>query len=202
MNAVLEWLMHLPLALLYPTLAVVAMVENVFPPIPADTVVALGSWLAGRGEGSAVSAFLATWLGNVGGAAGKYQVGRQQGSAWMHRRFPSLGNELAEARLAALYDRYGIAALVMSRFVPGARALVPPFAGALRVPPVKAIGAIAIASAIWYGGISYLAFHATEEVSVLLETVRHSGRIVAIVASGILVVGAGVWWVRHHRVRT
>jgi membrane protein DedA with SNARE-associated domain len=48
------WLSHAPLALLYLIMAAFAAVENVFPPIPADTVVALGSWLAARGQGSPV----------------------------------------------------------------------------------------------------------------------------------------------------
>src|SRR5215218_8500631 len=101
----LDWLTHVPLAALYLLMALFAAVENVFPPIPADTVVALGSWLAARGEGSALGAFLATWIGNVAGAAGMYYVGRAHGEGWIRRRFPKLADERAERRLESLYGR-------------------------------------------------------------------------------------------------
>src|SRR3954468_17295194 len=141
-----DWLSHIPLAALYLLMAAFAAVENVFPPVPADTVVALGSWLAARGDGSALWAFLATLIGNVAGAAAMYVVGRRHGAGWMRRRFPSLGSERNERRLRALHGKYGIAALVLSRFIPGVRALVPPFAGAMHLSPAPTILAIALAS--------------------------------------------------------
>src|SRR5256885_2042657 len=76
MSGFIDWLSHVPLAALYLIMALFAAVENVFPPVPADTIVALGSWLAARGQGSPVWAFLATWIGNIAGAAAIYFVGR------------------------------------------------------------------------------------------------------------------------------
>ena len=57
MSGIIAWLTGLRLAVLYPIMAVAAAVENIFPPIPADSIVALGSWLAARGEGTVISAF-------------------------------------------------------------------------------------------------------------------------------------------------
>src|SRR6476620_2779115 len=99
MSGFIAWISGLPLGVLYPVLAIVAAVENIFPPIPADTVVALGSWLAARGEGSVVIAFLATLIGNVAGAAGMYYVGRVHGEGWMRKKFPALADERAEKRI-------------------------------------------------------------------------------------------------------
>lgn len=199
MSGFIAWLTGLPLAVLYPVMAIAAAIENVFPPIPADSIVALGSWLAARGNGSVMGAFLATWIGNVGGAAAMYYVGRQHGAGWMHKRFPALGNERNEKRLEAMYGKYGIVTLIVSRLIPGVRALVPPFAGALKVPPLTAIGAMAIASAVWYGIISYVAFHADAELSQLMTMVRDSGTIVALVAAGLFAVVALIWYLRRHR---
>ncbi|HET7187358.1 MAG TPA: hypothetical protein VFI52_04355, partial [Gemmatimonadaceae bacterium] len=78
--SVLQWLSGLPAVVLYLSLIVFAALENVFPPLPTDTVVAFGTWLAARGQGSALAAFLCTWLGNVAGAAAMYYVGHQHGS--------------------------------------------------------------------------------------------------------------------------
>lgn len=197
MSGLLAWLTGLPLALLYPLMALAAAVENVFPPIPADSVVALGSWLAARGEGSVLGAFLATWIGNVSGAAAMYYVGRSHGVAFMHKRFPRLGDEKNEMRIETMYGKYGVLALVVSRLIPGVRAVVPPFAGALKVPPLEAIGAMAIASAVWYGIISYVAFHANSEFSQLMRVVKESGTIVALVAAALLAVLALIWFLRR-----
>jgi membrane protein DedA with SNARE-associated domain len=193
MQGLIAWLVALPSALLYGVLAVVGALENVFPPIPADTVVALGSWLAARGKGSAVIAFLAPVLGNIAGAAAMYFVGRSHGAEWMHRRFPALANAANERRLEALYGRYGVLALVLSRFIPGVRALVPPFAGAMKVPAGRAIAAMSLASAAWYGTISYLAFRAGADWAGLSRVIRHYGAIVASVAALLLIAGVA-WW--------
>jgi membrane protein DedA with SNARE-associated domain len=202
MGGLIAWLTQLPLAFLYPLMAIVAAIENVFPPIPADTVVALGSWLAGRGEGSALAAFATTWVGNVGGAAAMYLAGRRHGASWMRRRFPRLTDEKSEERLRLMYGKYGIAALVVSRLIPGIRALVPPFAGALHIPPVQAIGAMAIASAVWYGIISYVAFHADAGWSELTRLIQRSGTLVALTATVLLAVGLGAWYFQKRRNRS
>lgn len=199
LQSLLAWLAGLPSMVLYATLALFAAFENVFPPLPTDTVVAFGTWLAARGAGSAVGAFLATWAGNIAGAATMYAVGRRRGTAWMRRRFPRLADEAGEARLRALYSKYGVAALVVSRFIPGVRALVPPFAGALRVPATSAIVAMAAASGVWYGVIAWLAWKAGSDWASVSAMIARSGRLVTIVAVVIALVVAVILWVRHRR---
>lgn len=193
MHGLIAWLSGLPVAVLYLVLAIAAALENVFPPVPADTVVALGSWLAARGQGSAILAFLAPVLGNIAGAAGMYFVGRAHGAAWIHRRFPALGDVRHQERLAEGYGRHGVTALVLSRFIPGLRALVPPFAGAMKVPAGRAIAAMSVASFVWYGTISYLAYRAGADWDALSHAIRRSGTIVATGAAILLVLALVAW---------
>jgi membrane protein DedA with SNARE-associated domain len=195
----LDWFAGLPVVLLYPALAVLAALENVFPPLPSDTVVVLGTWLAARGNGSAILAFLGTWIGNVAGAGAMYAVGRRHGAGWIHRRLPVLSDAAGEARLSELYSRYGIPALVVSRFIPGVRALVPPFAGALKVPALSAMLAMACASAIWYGFVSYIAYRAGTDWDALTRRIAQSGRVSAVAGSVIVALVVLVWAVRRRR---
>jgi membrane protein DedA with SNARE-associated domain len=201
LQSFLQWLAAWPPVVLYLVLALFAALENVFPPLPTDTVVAFGTWLAARGQGSALGAFLSTWVGNVAGAAAMYEVGRRHGTTWMRRRFPRLADERGEARLRNLYSRYGLAALVLSRFIPGVRALVPPFAGALRVPAFSAIAAMAAASAVWYGLISYLAWRAGSNWDAVTQMISRSGRIVTIAAVAIALLAGLAWFVHQRRER-
>ena len=194
-----DWLTNVPLAVLYLLMAAFAAVENVFPPVPADTVVALGSWLAARGQGSAFWAFFATWVGNVAGAGAMYAVGRRHGTAWMHRRFPALADEKNERRMRELHGKYGAASLVLSRFIPGVRAVVPPFAGALRMSPVTTMLALSLASAVWYGLVSYLAFKAGSDWESLMARVSRLGRFTAVGAAAFVALAALIWWMRRRR---
>jgi membrane protein DedA with SNARE-associated domain len=198
-DGLLDWLTQIPPVALYLLMAVVAAVENVFPPIPADTVVAFGSWLAARQQSSVIAVFLGVWLGNVAGAAGMYLLGRRHGAAWIQRRLPSIADEKNERRLKDMYGRYGVVALMVSRFIPGVRAIVPPFAGALRIPMLPTVLAIATASGIWYGGVSYLAYRAGSDWEALTQRIAQSGRIAAIAAAAVAVVLGLVFWLRARR---
>ncbi|HEY2376227.1 MAG TPA: DedA family protein [Gemmatimonadaceae bacterium] len=200
MDSLIAWLTAVPIGTLYVALALVAAIENIFPPIPADTVVAFGSFLAARGRGSVVAAFAATWLGNVTSAMVMYGVGRRYGAARFDQRFLGARGPQAESRLERLYGRYGVAALFASRFIPGVRAIVPPFAGALRVPPVRAGIAIAAASAIWYGTVSYLGFTIGGNWPRVQRLITDYGRILAIMAAVVLLVGAVIWRTRSRKI--
>ena len=201
MNALLDWLGGVPVGVLYVVLGVAAAVENFFPPIPADSVVAVGSFLAARGNGSALWAFAATWIGNIAGAVVMYALGRRFGAARLERRLLGEKSASAEGRLRAAYGRYGVGALFLSRFVPAVRAIVPPFAGALRVPPLRAFAAIGLASGLWYGIVSWLGFHLGADWQLLGDTLQRYGLIAALAGAGLLLVILGVWWLRHRSTR-
>jgi membrane protein DedA with SNARE-associated domain len=202
MQGLLDWLSSLPLAGLYAMLGVIAAVENIFPPIPADTVVAFGSFLAARGQGSMIGAFLATWIGNIGGATLMYALGRRYGAERIQRRLLGKKGGGADERLKLLYGRYGIAALFVSRFLPGIRAIVPPFAGALHIPPLIAIPTIAIASGLWYGSIAYLAFNVGSNWDAVVAVIAKQGKIVGSIAVVLALIGGGIWWLRSRRRKT
>lgn len=199
MEAFLDQLSAMPVPALYAALAVVAALENIFPPVPADTVVAFGSFLAARGQGTALGVFVATWAGNLAGAMLIYAVGRRYGAERLERRM--LGDRAAEAesRLRTLYGKYGLTALFLSRFLPGVRAIVPPLAGALRVPAVRAAVAMGAASAVWYGAISYLAFRIGADWDQLSGAVSRYGRVAAITGGVLALLAVATWFLVRRR---
>jgi len=152
LDGFLDWLAALPPPAIYGALMLLSALENVFPPVPADVAVALGAFLANRGEVSAPLLGTLCWLANTATAAGTYFAGRFYGDAffasgWRARLLPP------EARRALhdAYARYGVFSIFVSRFLPGVRAAVPPFAGIAGLPALQAILPAAAASAIWYG---------------------------------------------------
>jgi membrane protein DedA with SNARE-associated domain len=199
MQGILDWLAALPPAALYLIMLVAAALENVFPPIPADTVVAFGSFLAARGNGTIVGAFLATWIGNLGGASLMYGAGRKYGARRIEERLLGKQSESADSTLRRLHDRYGMFALFVSRFIPGVRALVPPFAGALRLPFVRSLIVMGVASGLWYGLVSYLAFRVGADWHRLQRLITEYGRIAAVAAVVVAAAGIALWILRRRR---
>ena len=197
LERLLDWFAQLPPLALYLALAVTAAAENVFPPLPADTVVAFGSFIAARGQASAIGTFAATLAGNLAGAMLMYWVGARYGAERVLRRLG--GGAAGQEKLQALYGKYGVWALVVSRFLPGVRALVPPFAGALRLGAAKAALAMGLASAVWYGAITYFAFTAGANFDALQARVAEGQKWLAIGAAVLVAAGLLVWWLRRRR---
>lgn len=203
MQAVLDWLAGLPPFALYVALAASAAVENFFPPVPADTVVAFGSFLAARGEATALGAFVSTWIGNVGGAMMVYALGRRYGTSWLEKRMERFGGKERQEQLRKLYDKWGLGAIFLSRFIPAVRAVVPPFAGAFGMKPLPVALAIGVASALWYGLITYVAFRVGTDWEALTERLGSLGKWTAIIAVAIVLAGVGIWYFRRRaRART
>ena len=203
MQGLLSWLLTLPAWALYTVLALTAAIENVVPPFPSDVLIAFGSFVAAQGQRSMTGVFLAVWFGNVSTAMLLYALGRRYGAERLERRLAGKRAESADARLRALLDRYGLPAIFVSRFVPGLRAIVPPFAGALRLSPWWTGVMIATASGIWYGLITVIAFRVGSDWERLRATVTQYSTALGIAAAAMLGVGIAGWIiVRRRRGRT
>ena len=201
MDSVLAWLGSLPSAALYLTLAAVAATENFIPPIPADVIVAFGSFLAARSDRSPIPTIVAVVVGNVGGALAMFALGRRFGAAWIRRHLSRVMGESAEERVQHWYNQYGLPALFLSRFLPGVRAVVPPLAGAMRVPAAGAIAAISVASTIWYSTLALIAFRLGAEWDRVVVAIKGFQTVAAIVAGAIVAIGLVVWYVVRRRSR-
>jgi membrane protein DedA with SNARE-associated domain/uncharacterized tellurite resistance protein B-like protein len=184
----------------YAVLALLAAVENVVPPVPSDAAVALGAFLSHRGLTSPPLVFLVTWSANLLGAAGVYFAARRYG----RRLFAtSTGRRLLAPRSLAViereYMRFGVAGIFISRFLPGVRAVVPPFAGLVDLGWVRTLAPMGLASAIWYGGITFVGAMLGAEWDRILTILAGVNRTLAIVA-GVAAVGAAIWiWLARRR---
>jgi membrane protein DedA with SNARE-associated domain len=200
----LEWVAGLPPAAIYAVLVALSAVENVFPPVPADVAVVLGAFLAREGHLSVVVLGVLCWLGNTGSAAAMYFYARAHGrrffnSGWPRRFMPPE----AIAVLEEAYARHGVYGIFLSRFLPGVRAAVTPFAGVVGMPALRALIPAAGASAIWYTFLvaaGTLLAQSWPRARALVEDANRALAVVALLAVVLLLA-----WVRrrmrHHRAR-
>jgi membrane protein DedA with SNARE-associated domain len=147
----LAWVAGLPRVGVYGVLVALSAIENVFPPVPADLAVVLGALIAQRGPGTAYGLGALCWIANTVSSAGMFFYARSHGRTFFDQRWVRrLMSPQAVHALEKAYARHGLWGIFFSRFLPGIRAAVTPFAGLLGVSAARALAPAAIASAIWY----------------------------------------------------
>jgi len=199
LERLLDALASLPLVPTYLVLMALSALENVFPPVPADTAVALGAFLARRGEVSVVPLAALCWLANMASAAATYGLGRSHGRGFFREGW---GRKILPPRtleaLEEAYGRWGMTGIFVSRFLPGLRAAVPPFAGIAGLKAARALVPAAIASAIWYAFLAFAGYELAENWDAVKALVAGTNRALGIAAVLLAVVGF-VWLRRRSR---
>jgi membrane-associated protein len=153
--------------------------------------VALGAFLAGRGTLDPWMVFAVTWFGNVSSASLVYGVGRRYGRAFFAG--PIGRRLLSEAALLHIQDAYakhGTWGILVSRLLPVWRAVVPPFAGVAGVPAARAILPMALASALWYGALTWLVATLGTNFEAVTRVLARANLVLGIVAAALLLLFA------------
>jgi membrane protein DedA with SNARE-associated domain/uncharacterized tellurite resistance protein B-like protein len=169
--------------------------------VPSDAAVALGAFLSIRGLTTPFGVFLVTWVSNLAGAAAVYFLARRYG----RRLFAtSTGRRLLAPRSLAIiereYLRFGVIGIFISRFLPGIRAVVPPFAGLVGLSALRTLVPMGVASAMWYGGITILGTVIGSEWERINRIVLSVNRTLAVVAV-LMIAAAVIWYLRARRRR-
>jgi membrane protein DedA with SNARE-associated domain len=203
-DGILGWLQGVPVGALYALIFGAAFIEGVLPLMPGDIAAAGLAFLAARAGGALPATVAAVTIGSLLGALVMWWVGRRYGAEWLAHRLGRMGLtrvehqiEEAEHKVEDAYRRYGWIALFVSRFLPGVRAVVPAAAGALRIPLWETMAIFAVASTIWYGGITWIAFHVGSDwasVKATLERVARDVGLGAVAVAAVLAFVARRWW--------
>jgi membrane protein DedA with SNARE-associated domain len=171
----------------------------VIPPVPADTFVLLGAFLAASGRASPWLVFLVTWIANVMSATGVYLLALRFGNGVFAT---NVGRWLLQprqlAQIGRFYQRWGTAAIFASRFLPAFRALVPVFAGVTGLRLRRVIFPLAAASALWYGSLVYLGAMAGRNWHAIMAFVDRASTVLLALAAFLLLLLGGWWWRSRH----
>lgn len=145
-----QWVFDVIEALGYAGLAIILIIENLFPPIPSEVVLPLAGFLVGQGDLTFAGAVLAATFGSVAGAWILYGMGRWGGRALVLRYGKWLRVDAKSLdRAEGWFRTYGDAVVLGGRMVPIARSVVSIPAGLSRMPPVRFTVLTAIGSAAW-----------------------------------------------------
>lgn len=182
-------------------LMLVSALENVFPPVPADVAAALGTfWAVRTGHSPAWVGFLC-FLANQISAVGVYLFARARGEAVLKSRLMrAMMPEDVQAMVGRNIDRFGGLGVFVSRFLPGLRAAVLPFAAIHGLSPMRALAPAAAASLLWYAALTIAGSAlglAYDEVKVTVA--RVTGALGIVGFSMIAVALFLLWRVRKRR---
>jgi membrane protein DedA with SNARE-associated domain len=134
--------------------ALLVILENVFPPIPSEIVLPFAGFVAQRGDGSVIVMIFAATIGAVVGALILYGIaaliGPERLSAFIARFGRWFGVKPSDLQRAEQwFDRHAVAAVLLGRCVPLIRSVVSVPAGFRRMRIAPFLLYTAIGSIVW-----------------------------------------------------
>ncbi len=123
-NTFLEFLNSLPNTLVYILLGISAYVENVFPPIPGDTITAFGAFLVGTERLSFLGVYISTTLGSLCGFMTLFQLGTVLGKKFFIEKDYRFFKAADILKAEEWFRKYGYFLVLLNRFFPGIRSVI------------------------------------------------------------------------------
>ena len=134
---------------LYLALFVSAYIENVFPPVPGDTVTVFAAYIAGRSQERFLGVFLATTLGSVAGFMTYYWIGRQVDPDFFVRKNFRLLPASRFENAGRWFRHYGHWVILLNRFLSGVRSVISIVSGLYRVPWLQVLILCTVGCSLW-----------------------------------------------------
>jgi membrane protein DedA with SNARE-associated domain len=124
-------------------------VENIFPPIPGDTVTAFGAFLAAMGELDFLGVYISTTLGNLIGFMALFWLGSYLGRRFFIKQDFWLFKAKDIIKAERWFIKYGYFIIMINRFLPGARSVISIAGGISRLKTNKVLVLCLISCAAW-----------------------------------------------------
>ena len=154
LSSLAQWVQDVIEQLGYLGVALLVVLENVFPPIPSEIVLPFAGFVAQQGSYSVVLMILAATVGSVIGALIMYWIAAVIGDDRLHAFTRKLGKwvQIREADLTRAeewFDRHAMSAVLVGRCVPLIRSVVSIPAGFRRMKLVPYIAYTFLGSLVW-----------------------------------------------------
>ncbi|RMG77715.1 MAG: DedA family protein [Chloroflexi bacterium] len=203
-NRIAEWIEAIVLAIGYPGVFLVMLIENVFPPVPTDPLLPFVGILVADGKMNYFLAWLMAVSGALVGSLMLYAVG-----AWANepivrgviRRYGQyIGvQETALDRVLAGFNKYGAGMIFFGRAIPVLRSAISITAGVSRMNLPKFLFFSGLNSLLVTGFWLTVGVALGENWRVVLDWIERFELPIII----ILVIGGGIWairwWVKRRR---
>lgn len=173
-----------------------AFMENVFPPIPGDTLIVFGAYLAGIGVIAVWPAYIAMWIGSAVGCLLVYGIAYIKGRDFFLRLEERWFNESKIAVAETWFEKYGTRIIIFNRFLPTVRAFVGIVAGIIRMNPVRMTLYVLIGTFLWNSLLVYFGLKVGENWQLVITALQTYNQAVISLA---VIVGVIYYWMKRRR---
>ncbi len=171
MDSFVVHILHLSPLWVYLLLFISSFMENIFPPIPGDTVVVVGAYLVGVGKLNIFLAFFVTTFGSILGFMTLFFLSFSYGNSILEKRiFKSYVTSIK--KVESWFEKYGYGVILFNRFLSGARSVISIFAGISKLKPKKVFVYATISCGIWNFFLIYVGYKLGENWKVLIEVIK------------------------------
>lgn len=175
------------------------VLENVFPPIPSEVIMALAGFNVAQGRMTFVGVVVAGTLGTLVGNAAWYEVARAIGVERVRPLIDRYGKWFAISpedfrQAERLLAKYGPFAICLGRLLPGVRTLISVPAGLIRIPRLAFYGWTALGTSVWLSFLTGAGMVLEDHYDKIDKWVEPLGYVVvALVVGGYLAHLVRVW---------
>lgn len=191
-----NWVIEVVETLGYAGVALLVLVENLFPPIPSEIVLTLAGFVASRGDATLTGMIASATAGSLGGALILYG-----GAAWFgserlraivirYQRWLRI-TERDMDRAEAMFDRWSSMAVLVCRCIPLVRSLISIPAGLRRMRLVPFVLYTTAGSLVWNSIFVVAGFLLGERWELFVE---YADRFKYVVYFGIVVLAILALW--------
>ena len=167
---------QIPNSLYWGFIFVSALIENIFPPYPGDTVTVFASSLVGNGKISFLSLTTSLYLGSMLGAIFMYFMGTHVlnffATKIKWKQFQSLTDKEHINKAHDWFEKYGILAIIISRFSAGIRFFVAIVAGVVKMNIFIFSLAFTIGTILWNAVLIYFGYALGKNWSDILNMIK------------------------------
>jgi len=195
-DSFLQFIQRIDGAYLYPALFLSAVLENLIPLMPGDTVTLFGAYLVGIGQLNFWGVFAATALGNFAGFMLLFFLGRFLEREFFlvrnFRFFPAASLLKAEQ----WFQKYGYVVILFNRFLSVARSVVSIFSGIAKLDIGTVTLCCLISCAVWNGILVYAGYTAGknwETITVFLKQYNKVVLVVIVAAIALFALRKFIW---------
>ncbi len=158
LDAIIGYISRLSSVWFYCAVFLSAFIENIFPPVPGDTVTVFAAYFAGRTQLGFLGVFIATNLGSIAGFMSYYAVGRLIHPEYFEQRNYRFLPAASFKTAGDWFQRYGFWVILFNRFLSGIRSVISIVCGMYRLPWMRVFLVTAVGSSIWNGLLLWMGY--------------------------------------------
>jgi membrane protein DedA with SNARE-associated domain len=175
--------------LAYIILFLSAIIENIFPPIPGDTVTVIGSYLITTGKLGFWGVYISTSTGSLVGFFIMYVLGLKFGRSFVKSKIKSkIFSEEMFDKVEKWFVKYGYWVILANRFLSGTRSVIALFAGFFHLEWYKVILLGLVSALIWNGLLIYAGYLLGINWEIITDIISRYNKIVITLTVTVIIV--------------